>query len=375
MKKYFWGTTAAICGSLLLASTTVSAGTYTFYDLGTLDGGSSQAYGLNDHRQVVGTSVLTNGELRAFTWNSATGMQDIGSFGGTETWAYDINNAGLIVGGSNTPDAGPWLPFATTGAVSTSLFPLPEGATGAFVRVTNESGLVAGEIQYADGSAQAFSFDTVTNTLTMLGTFGGDLSYVLGINDNGDIVGYATAEMGPPRGFVYRDGVMIDTGTLQHTTFAFDVNNAGQVSGRSRVTESDGTPSYHAFLWDAINGISDLGTFGFQSANLRELNHSGWGLGWGSNDFFSGDASFEPFLYELLTGNMIFLNDLLPATAGWDRIQFGFDINEHGDVVGYGRTLAGETHAFLLAHMESVPAPAVLPLLMVGLFLLRKKQK
>src|SRR3981081_389887 len=50
-------------------------------DLGSL-GGSSYALALNSSGEVVGYFVTTLGDLRAFLWTANGGMQDIGKLGG-----------------------------------------------------------------------------------------------------------------------------------------------------------------------------------------------------------------------------------------------------------------------------------------------------
>lgn len=73
-------------------------------DLGTLPGGNlSQAYAINDAGEVVGYSQTPGGQLRAFVWTASAGMQDIGTLpGGSNAVANGINNAGWVVGWSDT---------------------------------------------------------------------------------------------------------------------------------------------------------------------------------------------------------------------------------------------------------------------------------
>ena len=82
-------------------------------DLGALAGGlGSVARGINDRGEVVGQRTLPyptttrNPETHAFLWTPAGGMQDIGALGGelTSSVAYDINNAGQVVGRSYSAD-------------------------------------------------------------------------------------------------------------------------------------------------------------------------------------------------------------------------------------------------------------------------------
>ena len=74
----------------------------TIVDLGTLGGGVSDAYGINndpDDIQVVGYSTRADGFAHGFFWTAATGMIDLGSLGGS-SFARAINNQGMIAGNS-----------------------------------------------------------------------------------------------------------------------------------------------------------------------------------------------------------------------------------------------------------------------------------
>ena len=79
---------------------------------GDLGGGTSEATDLNDpinpniKVQVVGNSTTASGDTHAFVWQlDASGhgvMTDLGTLGGANSWAVDINNNGLIVGRAET---------------------------------------------------------------------------------------------------------------------------------------------------------------------------------------------------------------------------------------------------------------------------------
>ena len=53
------------------------------------------------------------------------------------------------------------------------------------------------------------------------------------------------------------------------------------------------------------------------------------------------------------------LIDLIPAGSGWDILNIAYDINDSGQIVGYG-TVGGETHAFM---MTPIPEPTTMLLL------------
>jgi probable HAF family extracellular repeat protein len=60
----------------------------------------SWAYDINDNNAVVG-AYFTGGLNRAFSWTANDGAQPLGTLGGSQSAARAINNNGLIVGDSN----------------------------------------------------------------------------------------------------------------------------------------------------------------------------------------------------------------------------------------------------------------------------------
>ena len=82
-------------------------------DLGSLDGGGSFAYAINNVGQIagVGFSSQTPPYYRAARWSSSLSLQDIGA--GPESAAYAINDSGQIVG-STTLGAFVWTSAAHT---------------------------------------------------------------------------------------------------------------------------------------------------------------------------------------------------------------------------------------------------------------------
>ena len=75
------------------------------HDLGTL-GGYSEAYDINDSAQIVGYCRNVNAHDRAFVYSGTPGnggaMQPLPTLGGSDDYAYGINNAGQIVGSAAT---------------------------------------------------------------------------------------------------------------------------------------------------------------------------------------------------------------------------------------------------------------------------------
>jgi len=71
----------------------------TMLELGTLGGATSIAHDVNDQGAAVGLAETKAGEPRAFLWTTDDGMRDLGTLGAA-SMALGINNRTEVVGGS-----------------------------------------------------------------------------------------------------------------------------------------------------------------------------------------------------------------------------------------------------------------------------------
>ncbi|MFN2427230.1 MAG: hypothetical protein ABR587_12375 [Candidatus Binatia bacterium] len=270
-----------MCAAVVLAAMASDATAEPLVALGTLGGTESTALSINNAGQVAGHAELANGEFHAFLYSGGA-MTDLGALASSDhSSATAINEAGQVVGRMNVP-----------------------------------------------GGTHAFLYDN--GIVTDLGTLGGWLSDAAAINDAGQVVGWSlTSETA--RAFLYEDGAMSILGMLGTSSFAIDINNAGQVAGDFITEEGD----QHAFLYS--NGVmTDLGTLGGNESHARAMNEAGQVVG----DSLNAAGERRPFFYS--SGVMTDIGSF-GSTSGLAQ-----DINDAGQVVGTS-TLAGETmgHAFL----------------------------
>src|SRR5690349_11177018 len=110
---------------------------------------------------------------------------DLGTLGGTASFAYGINSSGTIVGQSATSNNAAYHAFSYSGGVMRDLGTLP-GGTVSVAYAINSSGTIAGA-SYTNGSSNpiylnAFSYSG--GVMTDLGTLGGNYSRAYGINNS-----------------------------------------------------------------------------------------------------------------------------------------------------------------------------------------------
>src|SRR5205823_5150465 len=71
----------------------------TLVDLGALGGHDSQAFGINNSGQIVGSLINAQGRERAAFWSNSTSLPvDLGTAYGDNSEARGINDSGQIVG-------------------------------------------------------------------------------------------------------------------------------------------------------------------------------------------------------------------------------------------------------------------------------------
>ena len=296
--------------SVLPASARVVRG-WTLVDLGTLGGPGSYGAAVSNSGLVVGCSDVDAGVAHAFLYRNGV-MHDLGAASDStpgNSCALAVNNDGVAAGRSATGELVTWHDSTITHL----------GVHGNIGGI-NDAGVVVGA--YGQG-ASTHAFMYANGNITPLGS---DASTATGINAVGEIVGTSNG-----RAFVYKDGALLDLGTLGgNRSEAKGVNDHGAVVGLS--TDAHSQP--RSFLYDhamqALSAPSYSGAVG--------INNHGKIVGSGE-----GIHGF------LIDGETLVRLDTLPpvASKGWRHLE-PTGINDRGWIVGTGTDPDGNLRAFLL---------------------------
>lgn len=340
-------TVVLAAAGLWAASGMAYGGPYVFTDLGTFGGSFSRGFGINNAGQVVGTSSIRgDASFHATLWNGADAV-DLGTFGAINSYAQAINDAGQVVGYRTSPGN----IHATLWQGGTAI-DLGVPGTLTWAMSINNAGQAAGGM---DSHAARWNGTTPID----LGVLGGTSSFGYAINSGGQVAGASHSSDGfTLRAALWNGTTPIDLGTLGgDNSFAYGINDAAQVVGYSYPV---GNISNHATLWNGTTAV-DLWPDGF----AYDINNTGQAVG---ERFLFESNAFHAFLWNGTAATD--LNSLVDAGAlveGW-YLKDATAINDRGWMTGTAfNSVTGETHAYLLAV---VPEPHTHALLLAGLGLL-----
>jgi probable HAF family extracellular repeat protein len=278
-------------------------------DLGTLGGTTSNAYGVNDVGQVVGSSTTAEGSIHAFIWDQSTRiMRDLGTLGGNFSEARSIDNSGHIIGWSSIAgDEGTVRPVTwdvSSGAIHEVFAALPGYRRDMAIGMSS-AGFIAGRMDGDGLWTRGFVFDPSTSTTRDLGSLNDGFSAVESINGAGAMVGFSSTGCcfvpvvwsGPAAGM---QPLALDPQGGGYGT-AESINDNGAIVGQADPGPA-GNPTAHAILWLSSSAPPiDLGT------GSSDFDYS---AGWSINN----SNVIAGFLFNRTTG--------LERAAAWDPVTY-----------------------------------------------------
>lgn len=323
----------------------------TFFPLPTDGYVFSDAYGVSANGWVAGEIDLPNGEWHAARWKvtmgaggpSATAVEDLGTLNGRYTFAFDVNNAGVTVGGSIEAafgfGPGPDEAFVHRDGVMHILPSL--GGAGGFARRINNRGWIAGNSDTESGEIHATLWRPGHGgayTAIDLGTLGGTFSWANNILDDGRVVGLSETADGAIVAWTWTGrGPLQPLPALTEGggNFAVDQNTAGFIVGNA----TDPDLYNHAVSWrrGTIADFSQLFPAEFPYTLSTAVNAFEWIVTVAYPEDFSTVGAF------LSRGSRV--TDLAEA-AGSTGYTDALDINARGWVAG-GTELDGIVSAGL----------------------------
>jgi probable HAF family extracellular repeat protein len=351
---------------------------YAVIDLGTLGGSFGLAFGINDRGQVDGFANLP-GDTAQHAFVFAKGvMTDLGTLGGPNSASYEGPSEALQAAGlaeTSTPDPTGedfcgygdnliCLAFSWQNGVMTPLDTL--GGYNAQGSGINDRGQIAG---YAENrtpdpncpAPQVLQFKPVVWTngrIQALPTYLGDPEGgAFWINNEGELVGASGdcapfdirygLPLAPKHALLWRKGLP----PINLGNLGGQINNAAfAINDHEQVvgtSDLSGDQFQHAFLWQK-GVMSDLGTLPGDVISVGcGINNRGQVTG------VSIDPSGNPRAYLWQNGVMTDLNNLIPSDSPL-HLMHGFSINSSGEIVGFAyNTETGNVDAYVAVPVNS----------------------
>ncbi len=338
---------------------------YTITDIGVFSGDTlSVAFDVNNAGQVVGSSFRNSSSAsKGFFWRSQN--EGLKLLEGTDSWALEINDAGQIVGRADKSSVNSGVLWENFNSNSEELFYTNSSAkkdnyVGYAAALNNQSQISGWNSVYDDA---VFWENKLSLPRAIKQVSARSVSAILAMNDAGLTVGYSSESIylndfhaslwrrnSSGTGF---DEIPISTAGTK--SIAFGINESSQVVGtygnKAFVWQEGSTLIELSNLGGSTNGDSPLSyeiLDGFDRVCAAfDINESGVIVG----DSTLPNNSRHACIWRKNSASGAYqvadLNDLIDPASGW-VLESAKAINDSGTIVGYGRLRGGNIRAFLI---------------------------
>lgn len=337
---------------------------YQIVDIGSLGGDDTFAYDINNLDQIAGVSQDASGEFRGFIWTDGS-MLDLDQFGGEWTSSLRLNDLGHVAGIAVINNMNTAAFFDGVNVVE---LPPPSGHDRSEAFAINNADQVVGRSWWVnpdDNYNHSYAIAWDNTVPRILPDLGGRTGQAVAINNLGDAVGYLRDDLGAyhPVLWPFDGGVTSLLGEMGQLT---DINDAGQITGWINNAEGGRT----AALW-SNSVVTDLGyvdrPFG-GSAPISEatsINSDGIISGWSTTRQGGNHSLYweETLLFDadkLSTGDGYLgiaprINDArnMVVNGSWTGGDRGFLlelIDQALDLVGPVPGIAGEVNSITVTN-------------------------
>ena len=343
--------------------------------IGLFNGQYTILIDINDNGLAVGWGYADTPEgprERAISWKNGV-FTDLGTLGGNYSEAYQTNNAGVIVGGSQDPAGRYSAVVWENGVIRPLPRLLPDFASGAgTARSINERGDIVG-YEFGNGGMHAALWPATGGVVDLGLLAGADFSMATGINRDGTIMGWSTSYstfIGRPtlwrsgtmseivlppggralgggaggqmfndagdfladvivtdpfyigRAIAFRNGVFETLAMLPNAQFEWSqplgLNEAGDIVG-----EAFGPFNFEPVLWSHDGSLTNLGGPGSMSAgDAHGINNRGLIVGQAHGEWTPGNFGSGAVLWRVG-------GDVTPPTIGYSSHAAEYAVDQH----------------------------------------------
>jgi hypothetical protein len=275
---------------------------YLYHDLfssGSLPGVSIEITAINDAKQIVGYySELVGGNYvyQAFFWDPVAGYALLKPFvGGTNSYAYAINQKGQIVGKVQSGTVGPYMACLWSNPTdpATRLYWLNSIESSCAYGI-NDAGTIVGEMVFGFSTSNhhAARWDKPGEMPADLGTLGYDTSLAKSINNSGQVAG-VVAQFAciwePGQQVAQKLSTSLDA---CNSMFKIVINSLGNVVGTTYSSFGLGKAFYWNYQTKAV--VPNIGT---QLYDCWAFGLSDTDQAVGSGEKMGGFPNIPPFVF------------------------------------------------------------------------------